>query len=259
MKNKIYYILIFLALTLIGCGLGDKTATFYVSKVVDGDTIELSNGRSVRYIGIDTPELREKKGGRWIDRPEDYALEAKEANRRLVAGKQVRLEFDVVRTDKYKRWLAYVFVGDKLINEELLRQGYASLYTYPPNVKYVERLVAAQHAAREQKKGFWKSYQVISPNQANQCIGEFRTVRGRVLNTFSSAKVTFLNFGQDWRRDFTAVIFNSNLKLFKKQGIDPLTFYKNREVEVVGKIKSYNGPEIIINHPSQITVVGDGE
>jgi micrococcal nuclease len=253
MKTKIYFLIVFLLL-IAGCATGERSAEFFVSKVIDGDTIQLSNGKSVRYIGIDTPELRRKSGGIWIYEPEEYALEAKEANRKLVEGRKVTLEFDLVKTDKYGRWLAYVFINGKMINEELLGSGYAMLYTYPPNLKYTDRLVAAQKKAREEKKGFWKSYQIITPDQAAGHIGEFYTVKGLVKSTFSSPKATFLNFGQNWREDFTAVIFKSNLNFFKKKGINPAVYYKDKQVEITGRIKFYNGPEIVINHPSQIRI-----
>ena len=252
---KIYFLIIFSLLAVIGCSAGNSNVDFYVSKVIDGDTIELSNGRIVRYIGIDTPELRERKGSIWVYKPEEYGLQAEEANKKLVEGKKVTLEFDIVKTDKYNRWLAYVFVGNKMVNQELLRSGYATLYTYPPNVKYVEKLVAAQQEARDKKRGAWKNYGIITHREAAKHIGEFYTVTGRVASTFASKKVTFLNFGENWREDFTAVIFKSNLRLFKDKAIDPVVFYKNKQVEVTGKIKFYNGPEIIINHPSQIKVI----
>ncbi|MEA3329037.1 MAG: thermonuclease family protein [Candidatus Omnitrophota bacterium] len=255
MKAKIYFFIILSLLAVIGCSAGGSKADFYVSKVIDGDTIELSNGKTVRYIGIDTPELRERKGSIWVYKPEEYGLQAEEANKKLVEGKKVTLEFDIVKTDKYGRWLAYVFVDNKMVNQELLRLGYAVLYTYPPNVKYVEKLVAAQQEARQKKRGFWKSYEIITHQEAAGHIGEFYTVRGRVTSTFASKKVVFLNFGRDWHEDFTVAIFKSNLGLFEDKAIDPVVFYKNKQIEVTGKIKFYNGPEIIINHPSQIKVI----
>ncbi len=122
-----------------------------VRRVVDGDTVVLSTGERVRYIGVDTPELHHPR------KPvERYAREAKEFNRRLVEGKRVRLEFDVERRDKYSRLLAYVTLEDgTFVNAELLRQGYAQLLTIPPNVKYVALFRKLQQEARENKRGLW--------------------------------------------------------------------------------------------------------
>lgn len=113
-------------------------------KIVDGDTIALENGEYVRYIGMDTPE----KG-----RP--YYKEAKNENRRLVEGKELRLEYDVGRKDRYGRTLAYVYAGDIFVNAELVRNGYAMVYTFPPNVKYYKAFLSLQEEARKQKRGLW--------------------------------------------------------------------------------------------------------
>jgi micrococcal nuclease len=122
-----------------------------VQQVIDGDTVKLSTGERVRYIGVDTPELHHPR------KPvEFYAREAKEFNRRLVEGKRVRLEFDVQRYDRYGRLLAYVYLEDgTFVNAELLRQGYAQLLTIPPNVKYANMFLELQRQARENRRGLW--------------------------------------------------------------------------------------------------------
>ena len=101
-----------------------------VTKVTDGDTIKLSDGTKVRYIGIGTPETKHPK------KPvQFFGKEASEANKKLVEGKKVRLEYDVQKTDKYKRTLAYVYLEDgTFVNAWLVENGYARVSTYPPNV-----------------------------------------------------------------------------------------------------------------------------
>jgi micrococcal nuclease len=138
------------AAILPGCeSFGEKTPNAHafeadVKRIIDGDTIELANDDRVRYIGIDTPE----KG-------QPYYKEAKEANRKLVKGKNVSLEFDVQEKDKYGSLLAYVYVGNIFINTELVKQGYANVYPVPPNVKYSDLLVKLQREARENNRGLW--------------------------------------------------------------------------------------------------------
>ncbi len=117
-----------------------------VTRVIDGDTIELEDGTRVRYIGVDTPEPGQC-----------FGKEATEANARLVENQSVKLEFDIEKQDKYGRTLAYVWVGSTLVNEELVREGFATVTTYAPNVKYVERFLAAQKEARDAERGLWKS------------------------------------------------------------------------------------------------------
>jgi len=129
---------------------GSADNLFYVTRVVDGDTIVLSNGERVRYIGIDTPETKHPK------KPVQYfGREASAYNKSLVEHKMVRLEFDVDKRDKYGRLLAYVYVGDTFVNAKLVEEGYAQVYTFPPNVKYADLFLKLQREARENNRGLW--------------------------------------------------------------------------------------------------------
>ena len=127
-----------------------------VRRVIDGDTIELTDGRLIRYIGIDTPESRRREDGRWIEDPEPFAVAATEANQALVAGRAVRLEYYVQRLDRYGRTLAYVYVGEQMVNEALVAQGYATVMTIPPNVRYAARFKDAARNARREGLGLWR-------------------------------------------------------------------------------------------------------
>ena len=139
-------------LLVLGVGCVQE-ATVDVLRVIDGDTIVVEiDGRAerVRYIGIDTPEMRDERESIQV-----LARDATEANERLVGGKSVRLEFDVQKRDRYGRLLAYVWVGDLMVNEELVRGGFAELLTIPPNVRYAERLADVRRAAREDGDAGW--------------------------------------------------------------------------------------------------------
>jgi micrococcal nuclease len=124
-----------------------------VTRVVDGDTAEmLLGGRQVdvRFIGIDTPEAVAP------DQPvECFGRRASTYTESRLEGRTVRLEFDVERRDRFDRTLAYVWIGEELFNETLLAEGYAVVTTFPPNVRYVDRFVAAQREAREAGRGVW--------------------------------------------------------------------------------------------------------
>ena len=136
-----------------------------VARVIDGDTVELANGERVRFIGIDTPESQyNSKLKRDAKRSKkDYntiiamGKKATIFTRSLVGGKKVRLEFDIEKKDRYGRLLAYVYLPDgRMLNAELVKEGYAQVYTFPPNVKYVAKFLKLQKEAREQNKGLWK-------------------------------------------------------------------------------------------------------
>lgn len=252
MKKKLLFLVIF----LLSCtGVPADYSQIFVSEVIDGDTIKLSNGKLLRYIGLDTPEVRSKKDGKFIYDPQPFSLEATEYNRKLVQGKTIRVEFDLEKQDKYGRLLGYCFVGDTFINAKLIQEGLAVLYTYPPNVKYVDKFVSLQRQARAKKQGLWGSYEVIDHDQAHNYIGQIRTVKGRVLSTYKSSKCVFLNFGTNYKSDFTVVIFNNSFGAFASQSIDPVTFYRNKIVEVSGRVREYNGPEIIVNTPHEIQIL----
>src|SRR3989344_5448521 len=101
-----------------------------VVSVVDGDTIKIEGGEIVRYIGVDTPETVDPR------RPiECFGKEASGKNKQLVQGKVVELEKDVSERDRYGRLLRYIWIGDTMVNEVLVREGFARVATFPPDVK----------------------------------------------------------------------------------------------------------------------------
>jgi micrococcal nuclease len=124
-------------------------------RVVDGDTIEVSPSvegtEDVRLIGVDTPEYNDPECGK-----QPYSDQASEFTTDELEDKEVDLEFDEERTDRFGRLLAYVYTSDgELFNETLLREGYAQVYTFRPNDKYVDRFRAAQDEARTRGAGIW--------------------------------------------------------------------------------------------------------
>lgn len=154
-----------------GAGRASPPERAQVQRVIDGDTLELADGRLVRYIGIDAPEVRRRArpgdrewragdGNGWVLDPEPFGREAAAANRRLVHGRTVRLEYDVQPRDRFSRLLAYIYVQngreERMVNVELLREGVAQLLTIPPNIKYAERFQAAVQEARTARRGLWR-------------------------------------------------------------------------------------------------------
>jgi endonuclease YncB( thermonuclease family) len=226
-----------------------------VKYVIDGDTIILANNQKVRYIGVDTPETMRKIETGFVHDPKLFGEEAKEFNRRMVEGKVVRLEFDIVKKDNYGRLLAYCFAGDKFVNVELLRNGLAMLYTYVPNIKYVDILVKAQEEARESGINLWRPERVIPVSKVNSHLGELVIVEGEVLKAKKTNSAVYLNFGKDYRTDFSVVIFQDNFRLFNEQKINLENYYQGKTVRVSGLIKKYRGLQIIVRHPSQIEIV----
>ena len=255
MKKSLFVLALLLSAacsTQIPVNNNNNAISTNVIEVIDGDTVKLSDGQLLRYIGIDTPETRVKKHGQFIWQPQPFAVEAKKYNQKLVENKSVRIELDITKNDKYSRLLGYCFVGEIFINAKLLEEGLAVLYTIPPNVKYSQQLIAAQKKARDNKRGIWASYATIDAKDAAQFVNKACTVRGKVLSVRTSSKCTYLNFGADYKTDFTVVVFKQSYPSFAKKGIKHLSFYKDKTIKVTGRIKKYNGPEIIINGPEEI-------
>lgn len=140
----------------------DREVTM-VKQVIDGDTIELKDGRRVRYIGINTPEVDYSTPGVEGPKPQGlkeglkdcFGKEAKEINKELIEGKMVELEKDVSETDKYGRYLRYVYVDGIFINDWLVENGFAKAMTIPPDVKFAELFKEKERLAREEKRGLW--------------------------------------------------------------------------------------------------------
>jgi micrococcal nuclease len=129
------------------------TATVVVSRVVDGDTVEVRLGgetEDVRYIGVDTPET--VKPGAPVD---CFGPQASAFNHRLVEGRRVRLVLGEERRDVYGRLLAYVYLGDRFVNAELVRRGLARTLTIPPNDRYATRFERLEIAASRAGRGLW--------------------------------------------------------------------------------------------------------
>ncbi len=128
-----------------------------ITRVIDGDTVELEGGKRLRLIGIDSPE----KG-------DCYSQEATNKASELLESQEVTLEKDVSETDRYGRLLRYIWKGETLINEQLVKEGYASSYSYPPDVKYQDRIVAAQKEARDNNRGLWSACNSQTSNTNTQ-------------------------------------------------------------------------------------------
>jgi micrococcal nuclease len=132
-----------------------RSASVLVTRVVDGDTVEVwLDGREedVRYIGIDTPET--VKPGAPVD---CFGPQASAFNHRLVEGRRVRLVFDTERRDQYGRLLAYVYLGDRFVNAELIRRGLARTLNIPPNDRFAGRLKRLEIAAARAGRGLWSA------------------------------------------------------------------------------------------------------
>ena len=137
----------------------------YVKRVVDGDTLQLSDGAKVRLIGIDTPEyhyskklLRDsRRSAKGIKTIQAMGKEAMEFTKKTAHGRRVRLEYDVERFDRYGRVLAYVWLDDGgVLNAEIIKAGDANTMTVPPHVRHADPFLKLEKDARDSGRGLWK-------------------------------------------------------------------------------------------------------
>ena len=225
-----------------------------VVEVVDGDTLELADGLEVRLVGIQAPKLP-------LDRPNfkkwPLADEAKAALQRLALGREVRLSYGGRRRDRYGRALAHLHVEDGLwVQGALLAEGMARVYSFRDNRALVAEMLAQERIARAHGRGIWGHpyYRVRQAEGAGRFLDTFQVVEGRVLDAAVVRGRLFLNFGADWKTDFTVNVRRQDLRLFRRGGFDPLSF-EGRRVRVRGWIESWNGPMIKLTHPEQIEVL----
>jgi micrococcal nuclease len=217
---------------------------FYTVKTVyDGDTIMLEDGRKIRLLGINTPEVQH------LDKLADAGGdEAKGWLADKLKNTRVRLEVGVEKTDKYGRTLAHLFTEKKEhINLQLIAAGLAVVSIYPPNLHYVDELVKAQNQAEQAKLGIWHrpeyaAMPVASLTEAGHS-GWTRLV-GKVAGVRKTRKSTFLEFTDR----FEARIENKWLDLFPD-----IDNYVGKTIEVRGWLSKSRGHFfMLIRHPSAI-------
>ena len=141
-----------------------KREMSFVERAVDGDTLKLSDGRRVRLIGVDTPELHysekllrdSQRTHKDIKTIQAFGAKAADFTRKLCERKPVRIETDVRKLDKYGRLLAYIYLEDgTFVNAKILEEGYGQVMTIPPDVKYADYFLKLEREARENRKGLW--------------------------------------------------------------------------------------------------------
>lgn len=225
-------------------------------EVIDGDTVLLDTGKEVRLVGLQAPKL---PLGRRGFRAWPLADEAKKALEELTLDRRLALHHGGRRMDRHGRLLAHLSDAEtgEWIQGAILRRGMARVYTFRDNRAAVPEMLALEREARGAKRGIWAHpfYAVRTPETVARDIGSFQIVEGRVLAVAERRKTSFLNFGPDWREDFTIVLRGRDRKAFRDAGV-PLKALEGRTVRVRGWVKSWNGPTIEATHPEQIETAG---
>lgn len=222
-----------------------------VTTVSSGDVFNLNDGLRVRLAGIATPR-----------RIEPYAREAREGLAGLLRGRDVRLSYGGDPRDRYGRALAQVHTltptgsDDLWVQAEMVRLGLARVYSWPGDVLDVEALYTLETEARRQGRGLWShaAYAVRDPepNALAQHVDSLQLVEGIVTSTADVRGRAYLNFGADYRTDFTVAVAKKNRKHFR--AYDPVDL-EGARVRVRGWIELVNGPMIWVSHPARLEVL----
>jgi endonuclease YncB( thermonuclease family) len=248
-----------LSLPAVACDLSPpETGT--VAAVLDGETLKLTDGRTVRLIGakVPTPPL----GWRGDD-PWPLVDEAKQALSALASGHAVELRFGGRRQDRHGYFLAHVFVVEGehhlWLQEQLLAKGLARVYSFADNRACVAELLAREGRARAKRLGLWASYVYrIEPSldveRLGRLIHSYQLVEGTVVAVGEGGGRLYLNFTNDWRSDFTVSIDRKDASAFAAAGIDLKTL-AGRRLRAHGFFAWRNGPMIEATHPEQIELL----
>ena len=233
--------------------------TFTVTKVIDGDTVEVRGGRRLRYEGIDCPETGS------ADFPADpLARSAKRINRKLADGKKIEVVFGSQRFDSYGRLLGFVFADGVNINLKIVEAGLATLFeTEGQNPELMEELRSAERAARKARKGIWKGDGNFSPPRGNK---RFIVPENRVADMTGGRVVVRAQIVETVRKRNGMVILKTgggvNIPVFGRSvpnfthfGINPGKFYNGKTVLITGRVSMYKGePSIVVRHPLALYV-----
>jgi micrococcal nuclease len=240
------------------CAPPVEIANAPIDRVEPNGMLVTTDGRAVKLEGLLLP------GGARDHAPQFLQEQALAALSDLTHSHLVDLDARPPKQDRYGRLRAQIFVTDNgaplWIQTAMLSRGLARVSLTPDRPECAAELYAAEAQARAKHIGIWTlaTYAVRDADTINiSDLGTFQIVEGRVNNASVRSGRAYLNFGNDWRYDFTATIAPEDMKAFRDHDIDVASFYTGKTLRVRGIVESMNGPEIEIATPEQIEIVPD--
>ena len=234
-----------------------ETGIAKVTQVIDPQTLQLDDGQIIALAGLDFPDLVVKEPG-------ELALLAAQILRDMLEGKEVRIYQtqgkDWGRSNRMGHQIAHIArkSDGAWVQGVLLDLGLARVMTGSRNPEMAAQMYALEQSAREAKIGLWdgKAYKILSPIEAADAIESFQIVEGKIESVSLNKNRVYLNFGKNWRDDFTVSVAPGDKRLFTKAGID-LMMLGGKTVRARGWVRSYNGPYMEIDHPQALEFVGE--
>jgi len=225
----------------------DETAT--VKSIHDGDTLKLSDGRKIRLIGINTPEL-----ARDNQPAEPYAEQARSSLNQLIkqSGHKVKLVYGTDRQDKYRRTLAHLYLASgQNIQAQLIKQGLATAFTTPPNDRQARCYRAMEQTAIQQQLGIWslENYQIQASDKLPEDSKGFRRIEGQVLETYQNKKSFWIHLSGD----INIRIASDDIKYFDRNQLQQL---KDKTIRIRGWLHpKKKGYFINLRHPDALSLI----
>jgi endonuclease YncB( thermonuclease family) len=216
-----------------------------VKSVASGGVLALTDGRRARLAAIQLPQAG------W-----PLAEEARAHLAKLLEGKTVDLGYAERGTDRHGDLLAYLFVGDAWAQAMLIDEGLARVASRTDTRRCAAALLRREAAARTSQRGIWANtfFRIRQVDELGADIGTFQIVEGKIISARIGRERAFLNFGPDYRTDFTVTIAARDKKRLAKEGIDPAV-WTGKTVRVRGWLSLLNGPEIELTHAEQIELL----
>ena len=230
-----------------------------VSAVIDPLTLQLDDKRTIQLEGIEFPDFNPNQPGQ-------YSITAIGILKDMLESKTVNIyqtkKDNWGRVNRMGHELAHVArkTDNAWVQGSLLALGLARVMTDQRNPEKADQMYAVERAARAEKIGIWgdPAYKIITPEEAAKYKGSVQIVEGRIRSAAIRQNRIYLNFGDDWRTDFTVSITSENRREFSKQNVDPLQ-WDGKNARVRGWIGDYNGPFIEIDHPQRIELLDEGD
>lgn len=245
--------------TLKACG------TVEIADALDGETLAATGGPNIILAGLKAPEIwpQKAKYNSW-----PHAAWSRDTLKHLTAGKSISLFCEGETESLNGEKIAHIQLPTgEWLQQILVEQGTAFVFPRGNHISGIALLYAAEDKARQGNLGIWQSNRIYRANPGagddrhagvdtdeDVRIGWFQVVRGTVLNSARVRRQIFLNFGADWRKDFTVEISASANRAFKKANLDPLS-YQSQLVEVRGWVTWKGGPHIMLEGPGQIRTI----
>jgi len=223
-----------------------------IMRIEHNGVLVMTDGRALHLEGIRLPNAAQDHA------PQPITDQAFTELNTVAKGDALEAYAVYPKEDRYDRVRSQIFTKDGTwVQIDLLKKGLARVDISPDRGECNRELYAAEADARRDGLGLWAdpAYGFRAPDGLTPAdTGTFQIVVGKVVNTAARDGRVFLNFGQDWKRDFTVTISADDLKTFKRMGVDPLN-YEGKLVRVRGVVQSDNGPEIDVGNPKQIELL----